>query len=368
MKCTSSRTWYLPLFSALALVLFVACDAQSDLTGANAPNNASVDAPGAPSSVAASGVVSETVVATGLSAPVGVEFVLRLGGLVVAEGGTGADDGRVTLIRGDSTFVLVDNLPSNRRPDGNVEGTTHVATSRGDLWIVNGFSGLLYRYDLSLFSPSSPAVDASTLPTEDLRNFIFAEGFTDSNIYDIVFDLFGNAYVTDSGANIVVKRTSGGALSVFTVIPEIANPAPIGPPSVEAVPTGLAFNGRSFAVTAFGGFPFAPGSSQIFTLGRFGSIVDATDGFTGLIEAEYSQPFRRSLFVLQLGTFGEFGFTPNTGALLEVTSSGGTVRIDGLNLPNGLEVIDLGDTKKVFVTSIADGTVTKYVLSDNVSS
>lgn len=313
-------------------------------------------------------VRGEAVVADGLLSPVGVELVRPLQGLVVAEAGTGNNDGRVTLVRGRKKYVLIDNFPSNVRSDGNIEGTTHIAVCRNVLWIVNGFSGELYRFDLSRYQLGQEPIAAENLPAQDVRAFVFNAGFTDSNLYDIVADERGNLLITDSGANIVIKRRRDGQLSIFTRIPPLPNPSPIGEPTVEAVPTGIAYNGRYFSVAAFGGFPFAEGSSRIYRIGPNGNIIDFTDGYTTLIEAEGTHRARHgALYALQLGTFGETGFTPNSGALVRATPQGPEVIIEGLDFPNGLEVLRGGQQTKFFITSLTEGTLTAYLVGDQAS-
>lgn len=355
---TPSRLLRTLVFS-VSLILILGCQSDSDLLSAQDAERGVVPVAGV---TATTPVLAESLLVSGLRSPVGVETAPILRGVLIAEAGTGTDDGQVTLYRQGATSVLIENFPSNVRPDGNVEGTTHLVVRKGILWIVNGFAGRLYRYDLRSYHPGQAPVDASTLPSQDIRAFLFAQGFTDSNLYDLVFDGFGNAYITDSGANVVVKRRPGGALSVFTSIPRLTNPAPIGDPTIEPVPTGIAFNRSSFFVTAFGGFPFAPGTSTVFKIDRSGTIVDSLDGFDTLIEAEFSQPVPRTLFALQLGTFGETGFVPNSGAVLKVTPSGPEVLLDGLNVPNGLEAIQGRFRTRFLVTSIADGTLTAYVV------
>ena len=351
----------LNLISLVAIIFFSACQSEDDFASVQEDVVANIEADALSSSTTQT--LFEKTLVEGLASPVGVEFVPALGGVVVAEAGTGNDDGQITLYRGGRTVVLADGFPSVVRPDGNVEGTTHIAFRRGILWIVNGVSGQLYRLNVRRFRQEQPPIAADDLPFDDLRDFIFSQGFTDSNIYKIVFDERGNAYITDSGANIVVKRSTGGQLSIFAEIPQIPNPTPVGAPTVEAVPTGIAYNGTSFFVSAFGGFPFAPGSSRIYKISTNGEIIGFQEGYTTLIDLEFSEPRPHSLFALQLGTFGETGFAPDSGALILATPQGPVSLVEGLNFPNGLEVLSGKSFAKAYVTSIADGTLTVYLLN-----
>lgn len=341
----------------VAIIFFSACQSEDDFMSVREDVTANIEADALSNTTQ---VLFEKTLLEGLKSPVGVEFVPALGGIVIAEAGTGNNDGQITLYRWGKTVVLADSFPSVIRPDGNAEGTTHIAFNRGVLWIVNGVSGKLYRLNVRRFRQEQPPISADDLPFDDVKAFIFSQGFTDSNIYKIVFDERGNAYITDSGANVVVKRSVEGELSIFAEIPPIPNPTPVGAPLVEPVPTGLTYNGTSFFVSAFGGFPFAPGTSRIYEINKNGEIVGFQEGYTTLIDLEFSEPQPRSLFALQLGTFGEAGFEPNTGSLVLATPQGPVNVIEGLNFPNGLEILAGRSTAKAYITSIADGTLTVY--------
>ncbi len=352
---------FIKLTTLVALIFFSACQSEEDFMSVQEDVTANIEADAL--SNATTQVLVEKTLVEGLASPVGVEFVPALGGFVIAEAGTGNNDGQITLYRGGRTVVLADGFPSVIRPDGNAEGTTHIAFRRGILWIVNGVSGKLYRLNIRRFRQEQPPISADDLPFDDLKDFVFSEGFTDSNIYKVIFDERGNAYITDSGANVVVKRSARGELSIFATIPQIPNPTPVGAPTVEPVPTGIAYNGTSFFVSAFGGFPFAPGSSRIYEINRNGEIVDFQAGYTTLIDLEFGEPRPRSLFALRFGTFGETGFEAGSGALVLATPQGPVNLVEGLNFPNGLEVFSGRSTAKAYVTSIADGTLMVYLIN-----
>jgi hypothetical protein len=95
-----------------------------------------------------------------------------------------------------------------------------------------------------------------------------------SNPYDLVVAA-DHAYVTDGGRNLVFKvDLPTGAFSVLAEFPNIANPYPFGPPSVEAVPTGIAYSKGQLLVNLFRGAPFPPGSS----------VVESVNSVTGVHE------------------------------------------------------------------------------------
>lgn len=84
-----------------------------------------------------------------------------------------------------------------------------------------------------------------------------------SNPFDVVV-VGDNAYVSDGGQNAVWKVDIGtGAFSTLVTFPPIPNPLPVGPPVVEAVPTGITYADGQLLVTLFRGFPFPVGSAEV---------------------------------------------------------------------------------------------------------
>ncbi len=71
-------------------------------------------------------------------------------------------------------------------------------------------------------------------------------------------------YVTDGGQNTLrqVDLTSG-MFSTLATFPPIPNPTPIGPPVIDAVPTGIVYSDGKLLVTLFRGFPFPAGTSGV---------------------------------------------------------------------------------------------------------
>lgn len=80
----------------------------------------------------------------------------------------------------------------------------------------------------------------------------------DSHPYNLTKGADGHIYISDAGANAIIRRESAGHYSALAEIPGFANPTPVGPPQVEAVPTSILFDGHDFLVTTLTGFPFIP--------------------------------------------------------------------------------------------------------------
>lgn len=73
-------------------------------------------------------------------------------------------------------------------------------------------------------------------------------------------------YVTDGGRNLVWQvDINSGAFSILAVFPQVANPMfpSLGPPFIDAVPTGIAADKGQLLVTLLRGVPFPPGTSVV---------------------------------------------------------------------------------------------------------
>ena len=91
----------------------------------------------------------------------------------------------------------------------------------------------------------------------------FAGNIRLSNPFDLTV-VEDQIFVTDGGQNMVRKVDAAtGTFSTLATFPTIPNPLPVGPPVVEAVPTGIRYNGDQLLVTLFRGVPFPPGASVV---------------------------------------------------------------------------------------------------------
>lgn len=82
---------------------------------------------------------------------------------------------------------------------------------------------------------------------------------THSNPFDLVV-VGDQVFITDGGLNLVYEvDIPTGAFSQLATFPPIVNPLPFGPPTLEAVPTGIAYFDGQLLVTLFRGFPFPIG-------------------------------------------------------------------------------------------------------------
>ena len=102
-------------------------------------------------------------------------------------------------------------------------------------------------------------------------------------------------FVTDGGQNMVRKvNLEDGTFSTLATFPTIPNPLPVGPPVVEAVPTGIRYDGNQLLVTLFRGVPFPPGTS----------VVEQIDPETGA-HAPFISGLKTAIAVLPVTSSGD---------------------------------------------------------------
>lgn len=283
--------------------------------------------------------------------PIGLS-VAPNGRVWVSESGTGGNDGRVSVVSGTGqVYPVFTGFQSDLRPDGEITGVGHVLYKNGILYILGGYSGKLYRVDVSGYRLGDPARPASSLTSFDIGTFVLSQNLSDpidSNLYNMTFGPDGNLYIVDSGANAIIKRDKdSGALSVFARFPNIT-------PQTQPVPTGIVHDGSKFLVSLLTGFPFTTGAAKIMQVSNSGVVSDYRTGFTTLTDIELTA--NKAPVVTQLAEFvfqppTNVGFQPNTGA---VRNESGTVLLGGLDRPTDIERIS-GSTYYVLTTS--NGTI-----------
>ncbi|WP_247235077.1 ScyD/ScyE family protein [Telluribacter sp. SYSU D00476] len=232
--------------------------------------------------------------ASGLKFPIGITEDPK-GNVWVTEAGSGtANDGQVSIITpSGAIYPVITGFPSIMSPEGSPEGLNHLLYDNGKLYILHATVDKLYIADVSGFVPgTTPAVDAGSLMSEDIGTFVRAAhpnapDAPDSNPYNLTFGPDGDLYIVDAGGNAVVRRKKiDGSLSIFATFPDVPNPSfpTVGPPTSDAVPTGIVYNGTDFLVSTLTGFPFPAGLSKIYKLSTTGTVTLYKDGFSGLTD------------------------------------------------------------------------------------
>jgi sugar lactone lactonase YvrE len=238
--------------------------------------------------------------------------------------GTGNDDARVVVIdeNGDPR-PFVEGLASSAGVEGP-EGANHLLFDGADLWVAVGTGaadprGFLYRFDTSGFTPGDPPLGPDDAEVSvDVGAFVLGEGFAETNVYGLALGPDGTLYMTDASANAVLARTPAGDLSVLAVFDDIANPTPVPPPFVQAVPTGIVFQDDRLYVAAFTGFPFVEGLSRVYEVDLDGDVTVFRDGLTSSVDLA-EDPRDGALAVLRHAVFDlASGWEPGTGRVLRL--------------------------------------------------
>jgi hypothetical protein len=299
------------------------------------------------------------VFATGLTAPLGIESDAK-GQLWVTEAGTGlANDGQLSLITPQGrVFPVVTGFPSSVSPEGGVFGLNHLLLHNGTLWMLHGVEGKLYRFNIASFQPGDAPLSASELEYEDIGTFVksydFADDTDETDIFNLTVGPEGDLFIVDAAANAIIRRKAAtGELSVFATLPPIGIPGG-DPAQVEAVPTGIVFDGDKFLVCSFTGFPFPAQKAPIYQVDRNGNTSVYQTGLSNLADIELG--IDRKPVVVEFGLWTGETFVPNSGTLVRATPHKNIPFVTGLNFPNSIERMGF---KSFYIAQTFDGIIQK---------
>lgn len=273
------------------------------------------------------------VVAENLNGPFSIDTDY-LGNHWITEIGSGNTDGGVTVVQPDGKKIpVITGLPSYLNPDNQeVTGAWHsLRLPKKQIAVVIGEGntkdfGRIAIFDLSKFvlGTSRPLTLNNAIQIIDVSTYVLGlEGVGASNPYSVARDWNGNWYVTDAGANNVIKISKDGKKhSVFADLKAFANPLPFGPPVVDQVPTKIISRGHnSFFLAQLTGFPFAEGAAKIYSINEKGEVFDYAKGLTTLIDIALDKK-TGDLYALQFANFGfqpAPGFVPNTSKVSKIS-------------------------------------------------
>ncbi|SKB50243.1 ScyD/ScyE family protein [Dyadobacter psychrophilus] len=292
--------------------------------------------------------LSSEIFVSGLKYPIGLAAD-DMGNLWVTEAGSGkGNDGSVSMITPSGVkTTLVTGLQSLMR-EGSIEGIAHLGYRAGKLYFLHGSNGILYSADVSSFKSGDSPVELADIDSADIGSYVESLGLTDpvnSNTYDFTFGPDDHMYIIDAGSNAVIKRDKvTGSLSLFAKLPNVA----IG---VEAVPTGIVYDGSKFLISTLTGFPFTPGAAKIFEVKTSGEVAVYKSNFTTLTGITLSG--NQKPIVIQHGVFGAMGFAAKSGKVL---NEDGKILLDSLSRPTD---IIRGSGPIYYLLSYQDGTISK---------
>jgi hypothetical protein len=306
-----------------------------------------------------------TTVASNFLSPAGIETDAN-GDTWLTETGTGTNNGRVTRVRpnGDKA-TIVTGLPSTilNPATGEISGawrTMLLPNNRLAVIVGEGptiLFGRIMFFNLAGFQPGVSAAKtvADTTSTIDISRFSFAQtGVVTSNPFSAVLDSDGSWYVADAGANMIVKVAPNGQRSIFVRFPPVANPTPVGPPLVDAVPTRIIANpDGGFYVATLTGFPFNAGAATIYSLSASGVLTPYAKNLTMI--TDIALDFRTGdMYALQFGSFAFAptpGFVFGSGRVHRIQRGGANSEVVGSNFGPG-PGLTLDPSGNVLVTSL----------------
>lgn len=324
----TSRTFWLSLSTVVLVGWLVACNEKEEVV----PE---------PEQLTAANFADQ------LRAPIGLTLDTK-GQLWVTEAGTGKNDGSIVMITPQGTKTTVMTGFPSVIANGAIEGMSHPLFHDGKLYVLHGVSGMLYTLDVASFKAGDAALSLSTAQKEDVGTYIRSLNLTNpinSNAFDLVMGPDGNLYIADAGANAIFKRDKAtGKLSLFAKIPDAAT-------KVEAVPTGIVFDGTRFLVTTLSGFPFAPGNAKMYQITTDGAVSEYKTGFTTLSHLTLSK--NNKPLAIQMAEFGATGFQPLSG---KVVNEEGKVLLPSIMMPTDIE---RSGNREFYLLSYALGTIQK---------
>lgn len=289
--------------------------------------------------------------ASNLVLPIGMSFDGQ-GRAWVTQSGTGTNDAQVSLITTDGKVYPVIIGLALAVANGTVEGIGHLLYRDGMLYVLEGATGKRYVLDVSGFKPGDTPYVASSLSAESIGTFVLAQKLTtplNTNLYNLTMGPDNNLYITDSGANAVIKRDSKTKqLSVFAKLPNVNA-------TTEAVPTGIVYDGSNFLVSGLSGFPFTVGATKIYLITPAGAVSDYQTGFTTLTDIALTA--NNKPLVLEYARFSltppNIGFTAKTGRIADGTKA---TLLGPLDRPTDIERVG---NKTYYVLNSGDGTLLK---------
>lgn len=307
---------------------------------------------------------SYTVIADSLRLPTGLE-VDSQGRLWVVESGYGFDDGTVSVqLPGGVLAPVVVGLPSffDTTTQESVGPWHTLGLPNNQLAVTSGVAGGVYLFDMNGFTPgvTPPKGPLDSVAFLDITGFVFQNGFTESNPYSLARDATGNLYVADAAANAVVKVLPSGQMAVFDTFPDFPNPLPIGPPTIDPVPTRiLAKPGGGFYICSLTGFPFLDSAATIYSLNSDGVVTPFAGGFTTLTDLALDA-VTGDLYALQLGKFdlSIFNYAPNSAKITRIKPNGDRVVVaDGFDLGAALALDGQGN---LYASELGAGRILKW--------
>ncbi|MDZ4766271.1 MAG: ScyD/ScyE family protein [Chloroflexota bacterium] len=278
----------------------------------------------------------------GLNNPRHVAYDGATGILYVAESGIGGDlavqgsfgpatagsTSQITVIDAEGEVTALTGFPS-RNEGGEVIGASGVAAANGLLWVSvgQGTRGNPLTYSVIALNIAEEYRVVQTIDVWSAEvEYNPDGGELDSNPVDVAYNATTETvYIADAGCNCVWQWTAEAGITPFAAWSADLNPVST---SVEVALDGV-------YVSFLTGFPFPSGGSTVEKYDFDGVLVETFEGFTAVVDLLFAND---TLYAVEFGQFGEQGWTPNSGRVVDVFS--GSAYAEGLNLPYGIAMTD----------------------------
>ncbi len=302
-------------------------------------------------SLSAPAAAQDDAIATGLNSPRKL-FYDRDGALYIAEAGKGGAidgqgpygpiavglSGQVTVVSPDGEqSVLIPNLVSIDDRQGTINGPDAIYMTDESYWVVLGTGPVDPPPGANV--EAVVEVDRESLEVKqviDLRAFEEANNpDTDvqvvSNPIDLVIADDGMLYIADASGNDLMTWTADGGLKLFTAWPvdSQGNEPSAVPTAVDIGPDGDIYVGF------LPGYPYPTGGARIERYSADGELKETYGGLTLVTDILVTDD--GVIYAVEMSSgFGDLGFAPNAGRIVQVSDEGLTPVMSGLNFPFGL--------------------------------
>lgn len=281
------------------------------------------------------------VIAQNLDNPRGL-FYTADGTLYIAEAGAGGDvpavgpfdspvtlglTGRISALSPDGTWSVVVPGLTSMNNGGSYFGAMAAIRVDDMLWLALGEGPENVPFTMGLLGLNAATGRATRfvdLYTPE------AEMNPDGDIVasqpaDLAFGPDGAIYIANAGCNCVMRYTEAEGVSIFAAWTIDDNPVPT---AVEIGPEGDLYVGF------LSGFPFPEGGSRVERWSLDGTLVATYPGLTAVVGLLVDD--MGTIYAVELGRFGDTGWTPETGRVVMAGPDGPTPILDGLTTPYGI--------------------------------
>ena len=253
--------------------------------------------------------------------------------------------GQVTKIAPDGTVSVLATGLASYLFGFEPTGPAGITFANGMLWVAVGGSGpATATMDAIETENCVVSVDPATgewTIVADIGAFERSDNphpaTVDSNLYGISAGPDGSVRVADAGGNAVYSvNPADGTFAVLAVLDDIPLPEGAqGPPTLQAVPTGIAENpaGGIFQGLLSGG-PFPPGAAKVLTIAEDGTVADFATGLTMVTDVEIGPDGNVYACQISANFLAEI---PEPGSVVRIAADGTSeIVADGIMLANGI--------------------------------